>query len=83
MKFKLGSYFCLCNKMEDKVFDKADIDQDGRITLNEFHAYYLKKFGRPPSNDQWFKFHLADTNNDGYITKYDCEIFEHNNRLFG
>lgn len=28
MKFKLGSYFCLCNRVEDKVFENADIDND-------------------------------------------------------
>jgi Ca2+-binding EF-hand superfamily protein len=82
MKFNIGSFFCMCSKVENKVFEKIDMDKDGKISLNEFHQYFVKKYGKPPSNDQWFKFHLADVNNNGYISKYDCEIFEHNNRLF-
>lgn len=78
MNFKFFSYMCICYKINNEQFDKVD----GRITLNEFHSYFLKKYGRPPTNDQWFKFHLADVNNNGYISKYDVEIFEKNTKLF-
>ena len=82
MNFKIFSMMCSCYKIKNKQFDIVDQDTDGRITLNEFHSYFLKKYGRPPSNDQWFKFHLADVNNNGYISKYDVEIFEKNIKLF-
>lgn len=82
MKFKIRNYMCMCYPIESKVFDKVDQNKDGRITLNEFHAYFLSKYGRPPSNDEWFKFHLADVHNNGYISKYDIEVFEKNNKLF-
>ena len=82
MNFKFFSYMCSCYKIKNERFDEIDDDADGRITLNEFHAYFLKKYGRPPTNDQWFKFHLADVNNNGYISKYDVEVFEKNIKLF-
>jgi Ca2+-binding EF-hand superfamily protein len=82
MNFKFFSLMCSCYKIKNEQFDEMDDDADGRITLNEFHSYFLKKYGRPPTNDQWFKFHLADVNNNGYISKYDVEIFEKNIRLF-
>ena len=82
MNLKIFSYMCSCYKIKNERFDEMDDDADGRITLNEFHTYFLKKYGRPPTNDQWFKFHLADVNNNGYISKYDVEIFERNIKLF-
>lgn len=82
MNFKFFSYICSCYKIQVKEFDKADIDNNGKITLNEFHEYYLNKYGVPPTNDQWIKFHLADVNNNGYITKFETEIFEKNISLF-
>lgn len=82
MKFNLFSYVCSCYKVKNEVFDMVDGNDDGKITLNEFHAFFLKKYGRPPTNDQWFKFHLADVNNNGYISKYDADNFEKNNKLF-
>lgn len=82
MKFKFFNYLCMCQRIENHMFESVDTDHDGKITLNEFHAYYLKKYGHPPTNDQWFKFHLADTHNNGYISKYDIEVFEKNNKLF-
>ena len=82
MNFKFFSIMCSCYKIKNEQFDEMDDDADGRITLNEFHSYFLKKYGRPPTNDQWFKFHLADVNNNGYISKYDVEVFEKNIKLF-
>lgn len=72
-----------CVYVRNEKFDKADDDHDGRVSLNEFHAYYLKTHGKPPTNEQWFKFHLADKNNNGFISKYDVEQFEKQNTLFG
>ena len=72
----------MCYPMKQKVFDKADLNKDGKLSLNEFHQYFLHKYRRPPSNDEWFKFHLADVHNNGYISKYDIEVFEKNNKLF-
>ena len=51
MNFKFFSYMCSCHKIVNEQFDKADYDADGRITLNEFHSYFLKKYRRPPTND--------------------------------
>lgn len=79
---KIGSYMCMCNKIQSKEFEDVDINSNGRVSLNEFHEYFMKKYRRPPTNDQWFKFHLTDVNNNGYISKYDCEIFEKNSQLF-
>tara|TARA_Y100000816_G_C26038468_1_gene543818 strand:+ start:836 stop:1093 length:258 start_codon:yes stop_codon:yes gene_type:complete len=75
-------FYCLCTKENNQEFDIVDTNSDGKISLNEFHNYYLKKFGKPPTNDQWFKFHLADKNNDGYITEEECKLFESANTIF-
>lgn len=78
MVYHFFNYICSCYKIEDDNFSTADTNNDGRITLDEFHKFYLKRYGVPPSNDQWIKFHLADVNNNGYITKFEAEIFERN-----
>ena len=82
MNLKFFNYICSCYKIQVKEFDKADIDNNGKITLNEFHKYYLNNYGVPPTNDQWMKFHLADVNNNGYITKFETDIFQKNISLF-
>lgn len=74
---------CSCVRVQNETFESADNDKDGRISLNEFHAYFMRTHGRPPTNEQWFKFHLADKNNNGYISKFDVELFEKQNALFG
>ena len=75
-------YLFSCVRINPKEFDAVDEDHDGRISLNEFHSYFLKRFGRPPTNEEWFKFHLAEKNNNGFISKYDVEIFEKQSKLF-
>lgn len=84
MIFKFLGMKCIfgCLKHNDEVFDKIDVDSNGKISLTEFHNYYTKKYGKPPSNDQWFRFHLADQNNDGYLTENDIMLFEQDNKLF-
>ena len=83
MRFSLRGYVCLCAKKEkNKIFEEVDHDNDNKITMNEFHHYYKLKYGEPPSKDQWFKFHIADKNNDGCLTKEDIEAFESENTLF-
>lgn len=82
MRFNLFSYACLCYKVHHETFEDVDKNNDDKITLNEFHTYFLKKYGRPPTNDQWFKFHLADVNNNGYISRFDADHFERNTKLF-
>jgi hypothetical protein len=82
MHFNIYDLLCSCVFVKNEEFDTIDVDHDGRISLNEFHSFFVKKYGRPPSNDQWFKFHLTDTNNNGYISKYDVEMFEKQNTLF-
>jgi Ca2+-binding EF-hand superfamily protein len=82
MFFNYLGFMFSCVKVENKEFDKIDLDHDGRISLNEFHSYYINTHGQPPTNDQWFKFHLADKNNNGYISKYDIEMFQTTNKLF-
>lgn len=82
MNWSLFGYLFSCVKVNNKQFEDVDDDHDGRISLNEFHSYFMKKYGKPPTNDEWFKFHLADKNNDGFISKYDVEIFEKQNTLF-
>jgi Ca2+-binding EF-hand superfamily protein len=82
MHFSFYGWLCSCVRVQSEEFDVVDDDHDGRISLNEFHSYFMKKYGRPPTNDQWFKFHLADKNNNGYISKYDVEMFEKQNKLF-
>lgn len=83
MKFHCFGFLFNCVKVRNITFDDIDLDHDGRISLNEFHAYFISNFGVPPTNEQWFKYHLSDTNNNGYISKYDVEIFEKQNTLFG
>lgn len=82
MRINFFSYVLSCYKVEHQVFDHVDENDDGKITLNEFHSYFLKKYGRPPSNEQWFKFHLADVHNNGYISKFDADNFEKHTELF-
>ena len=82
MYFAFYGLLCSCVRVNNEEFEDVDSDRDGRISLNEFHAHFLKKYGKPPTNDQWFKFHLADGNNNGYISKYDVELFEKQNQLF-
>lgn len=72
------SYLCGCKKFMKDTFEDIDTNLDGKITLDEFHAYFKNKYGFPPTNEQWIKFHLADKNNNGYITKYECHLFENN-----
>jgi Ca2+-binding EF-hand superfamily protein len=69
-------WFFSCVRPRNPDFEDADIDHDGRLSLNEFHAYYVRKYCRPPTNEEWMRFHFADKNNNGYISKYDIELFE-------
>lgn len=82
MNLTCWKYICSCYKVQHDVVDVADTDKDGRVTLNEFHAYHVKTYGKPPSNEQWFKFHMADRNNDGFVNKADVVAFENHTKLF-
>jgi len=82
MEFNLCGWVIRLGKPKcNDIFEYADEDNDGKLSLNEFHSYYVRTFGKPPSTEQWIKFHLADRNNNGYITKYEMESFETNNSL--
>ena len=80
MKF-LG-YICSCYKFKNVRFDKADTDSDGKLSLNEFRDYFVKTYGKPPSIEQWMKFHFADINNSGYVTKAEIDIFKKKMDMF-
>lgn len=45
----------------DAIFDRADADKDGKISHDEYMVPYEKKFKE------------NDVNNDGFITKGECE----------
>lgn len=68
----------ICSVYKPKVlnFELADKDKDGLISLDEFHSYYVKNYGKPPTNEQWIKFHLSDRNNNGFISKSDIDNFQ-------
>lgn len=81
--------FCTCYRLlvscvwvRNKEFELYDRDQDGRLSLNEFHEACVTKYGRPPSTEEWMKFHLVDRNNNGYVTKAEIEWFENHNSFF-
>ncbi len=84
MLFKAFGLNCICGclKQRGDSFKNIDTNKNGKISLSEFHNYYMKKYGKPPSNEQWFRFHLADQNNDGYLTEHDIILFEQDNKLF-
>jgi len=78
----LNKYLCVCTKLNHSTLDDADEDNNGRLSLKEFFDYFVNVRGKPPTNEQWFKFHLADRDNDGFITKQDILVFEQHNNLF-
>lgn len=79
---KFFGYICSCYKLKNVKFDDADVNKDGKMSLNEFHQYFVDRYGVPPTNDQWMKFHLADINNNGYITKFEVEMFQKRMEVF-
>lgn len=79
---KFFGYICSCYKLKNVKFDDADTNKDGKMSLNEFHQYFVHRYGVPPTNDQWMKFHLADINNNGYITKFEVEMFQKRMEVF-
>lgn len=79
---KFFGYICSCYKLKNVKFDDADTNKDGKMSLNEFHQYFVDRYGVPPTNDQWMKFHLADINNNGYITKFEVEMFQKRMEVF-
>lgn len=81
MYCNIFGFLFTCTKPKVDVFESADTDHDGRLSLNEFHSHHVNTYGVPPTNEQWMKFHFADKNNNGYISKYDMEMFEKHNPL--
>ena len=81
MYCKLFGCLFTCQRPKNEFFENSDTDKDGRLSLNEFHEHYVNIYGKPPSNEQWMKFHFADKNNNGYISKFDMELFEKHNPL--
>lgn len=73
---KFYDLLCTCKHVTNKRFEQYDLDNDGRISMTEYHLLHLSKYGKPPTTEQWIAFHLADTNNNGYLTKADVEMFE-------
>lgn len=57
---------CCCTGVE---FNDIDVDQNGLITMNEFHSYILQKTKKSPTIENWMRFHLADKNGNCMITK--------------
>ena len=70
-----------CVIVRNKEFEKYDLNNDGRISLDEYHAMHISKYGSPPTLKQWIAFHLADENHNGYITKAEVEAFEKHNNI--
>lgn len=83
MKCLCFGYIFSCRKMYVQNFESVDIDHDGRISMSEFQGHFMKQFGRPPTNDEWMQFHQADKNNDGFVSKYDIDIFNKNKTVLG
>ena len=75
MRCTCFGYIFSFRKTYVKDFNKVDTDHDGRISMSEFQGHFMREFGRPPSNEEWFQFHQADKNNDGFVSKYDIDIF--------
>lgn len=73
---KFYNLLCTCKHVTNKRFEQYDLDNDGRISMTEYHLLHLSKYGKPPTTEQWIAFHLADSNNNGYLTKADVEMFE-------
>lgn len=70
---------------EERRFDRADKNRDGRITLDEMHAPRRKAFAKLDTNgdgrlsfEEWAvrtteKFRKADANRDGHLTRAEYE----------
>lgn len=58
---------CIC--IPHVKFDDIDKDKDGYITLNEFNDYMIEKTGKPPTLEQWIRFHMSDIRHDGKISR--------------
>ena len=58
-----------------KDFNKLDINKDCKISMNEFQDYFFAKKGRPPTDEEWTRFHFADKQNDGFMTLSEFENY--------
>ena len=68
-------YIFSCQKIIKNEFEDIDTDHDGRISIVEYQKHFLTAFGRSPTNDEWMKFHMSDSNNDGHVSNYDIVRF--------
>lgn len=68
---------CIYPRKEKDVkdFSKLDINKDDKVSMNEFQNYFFAKKGRPPTNEEWTRFHFADKQNDGFVTLNEFENY--------
>lgn len=83
MKFTLGNFIFACTKADvhDIEFDVCDKNKDNKISVAEFQLYMQHKYGKPPTLKQWMRYHLADSDDDGFITSLDISLFEKHNKV--
>lgn len=82
MIFKCFGYVMQCARPIEEEFKRADQNKDGRISMNEFKAYHLKKHGKDPDLRAWMRFHLADEDCNGYLDIRDVYTEDPQKKLF-
>jgi len=64
---------CICFLKKDIEFDDIDTNEDGCISLQEFHNFFIIHKKRGPTLEEWIKFHLNDINDNGTLSKKEFE----------
>lgn len=64
---------CYCFLKKNIELDDIDTNEDGCISLQEFHNFFITHKKRGPTLEEWMKFHLNDTNNNGVLSKKEFE----------
>ena len=52
------------------------------VSTEMFQEFFLKKYDRYPSNEEWFKFNIIATNNNGCVKKESIHKIKNQNDLF-